>query len=53
MNDYDAFMSEMLEAGWTWEEANQAWEANLDVREYGIDYRHSEPFYSPDLFDKD
>lgn len=44
MNDYDAFMNEMLEAGWTWEEAL----SKQTEREYGID-----TFYIPDLFDRD
>lgn len=26
MNEYDLFMAELLEAGWSWEAANALWE---------------------------
>lgn len=38
MNDYDTFMNEMLSSGWSWEEANQIYEDDLNrnEKEYGV-----------------
>ena len=46
----------MIEASWALDEIEAAWQQILkdgEVSDYGIDYRHADPFYSPDMRDRD
>ena len=56
-NDYDAFEAEMLEAGWTLDEIEAVWQQVLEdmsnLSHCGTDYRHADPFYIPDMWDRD
>lgn len=56
MNDYDAFEAEMLEAGWTLDEIEAGWQRSLEdtknFSNYNIVYQDADPFYVPDMWDR-
>lgn len=57
MNDYDIFEAEMLEAGWSLDEIEAAWQKHLLTKENvsanNPSYDISNPEYILDLWDRD
>lgn len=57
MNDYDQFEAEMVQALWSLDEIESAWQQHLrdceNLAEYSVVYHDADPSYNPPTYDRD